>query len=99
MKQTDIVIAHFLKYGELTPLEALQKYGIFRLAAVVHKLRKQGWAIDAETRSTMVAKNGVKRFAAYQLTNPIIPATCAGNASNVQTKEFKREDTKSSNPE
>ena len=69
MKQTDIVIAHFLKYGELTPLEALQKYGIFRLAAVVHKLRKQGWAIDAETRSTMVAKNGVKHFAVYRLTN------------------------------
>jgi len=95
MKQTDIVIAHFLKYGELTPLEALQKYGIFRLAAVVHKLRKQGWAIDAETRSTMAAKNGVKHFAVYQL----IPAKCAGNSSNVQTQEFKHEDTKSSNPE
>lgn len=39
MKQTDIVKKHIEKYGSISPLEAQSNYNIWRLAAVVHKLR------------------------------------------------------------
>jgi len=47
----------------ITPLQALNKYGCFRLAAAIHKLRKNGMAIKTE----YVTKNG-KTLAKYFLT-------------------------------
>ena len=47
----------------ITPLQALNKYGCFRLAAAIHKLRKEGMAIETE----YVTQNG-KTFAKYFLT-------------------------------
>ena len=47
----------------ITPLLALNKYGCFRLAAAIHKLRKNGMAIKTE----YVTKNG-KTLAKYFLT-------------------------------
>ena len=47
----------------ITPLQALNKYGCFRLAAAIHKLRKEGMAIETE----YVTKNS-KTFAKYFLT-------------------------------
>jgi hypothetical protein len=46
----------------ITPLQALNKYGCFRLAAAIHKLRKEGMAIETE----YVTQNG-KTFAKYFL--------------------------------
>jgi len=48
----------------ITPLQALNKYGCFRLAAAIHKLRKEGMAIETE----YVTQNG-KTFAKYFLTS------------------------------
>jgi len=47
----------------ITPLQALNKYGCFRLAALIHKLRKEGMVIETE----YVTKNN-KTFAKYFLT-------------------------------
>ena len=47
----------------ITPLQALNKYGCFRLAALIHKLRKEGMVIETE----YVTKNS-KTFAKYFLT-------------------------------
>jgi hypothetical protein len=47
----------------ITPLQALNKYGCFRLAAAIHKLRKEGMAIETE----YVTQNG-KTFVKYFLT-------------------------------
>ena len=56
-------IANHLKSGSsITPIEALQKYGCFRLGARIHDLRQSGMDID----SRMVEQNG-KRFAEYRL--------------------------------
>jgi hypothetical protein len=56
--QTDLMAGK-----SITPLQALNKYGCFRLAAAIHKLRKEGMAIETE----YVTQNG-KTFAKYFLT-------------------------------
>ena len=57
------VRAWLLKGHSITPLEALNKFGIFRLAAVVHELRDEG--LDIITEKFQVSPK--KRVAKYYL--------------------------------
>jgi hypothetical protein len=53
-----------LEAGEaLTALDALHRFAVFRLAAVVHELRRRGLAIEAESVRTASGK----RIARYRL--------------------------------
>ena len=52
-----------LEQGELTALDALKKFGCFRLAARIHKLRQKGHNISSEIKRLA---NG-KRLAVYTL--------------------------------
>ena len=61
------MILNYLKSGaELTPLEALEKFGCFHLAGVVHSLRSEGYNIITN-EATSNGKFGKKRFAKYKL--------------------------------
>lgn len=60
MSQTDTILKA-LRRGPITPLEALERFGCFRLAARVRDLREQGHTIVTET----VKSNG-KSFARYR---------------------------------
>jgi hypothetical protein len=51
---------------ELTPVEALNRFGCFRLAARVDELRGAGHPIE-----TRIEKKGRKRFASYRYCAPI----------------------------
>jgi|TARA_R100001480_G_C4736690_1_gene181588 hypothetical protein len=62
--QANNILAHLLEGHSITPLDALQQYGCFRLAPVIHVLRKQGYRISTETVSNK--RNG-KKFASYKL--------------------------------
>lgn len=62
MSQTNQILAA-LKRGPLTPLEALERYGVLRLAARVAELRERGHAVSVER--VKVGKN--KRVAKYRL--------------------------------
>lgn len=63
MKSQEQQILSWLKRGRgLTPIQALEKFGCFRLGSRIHDLRMQGWDILTE----MVTQNG-KRFARYKL--------------------------------
>jgi len=60
-------IALYLESGhELTPLEALELFGCFRLAARIKDLRARGLPIETLDRE----RNG-KRYAAYRLRTPV----------------------------
>lgn len=48
----------------ITPLQALERFGIFRLSARILELRNEGWNIDTK----MIEKNG-KKFAQYKLSD------------------------------
>ena len=60
--QTAAVYQHLCRHGKLTPVDALHRLGVFRLAARCLELRESG----INVKTTMVKRNG-KRFAEYTL--------------------------------
>lgn len=63
MKTQKQQIKEYLTKGKkITPLEALNKFGCFRLAAVVYNLKAEGLKIKSEN----VTKQG-KKFASYSV--------------------------------
>lgn len=46
----DTVARHLRSRGEITPMQALVTYGIYRLAARIHDLRNEGWPIETEMK-------------------------------------------------
>jgi len=57
-------ILRYLQAGHrLTPLDALELFGCFRLAARVHELRREGWQIVERTVETASGK----RIAEYSM--------------------------------
>ena len=59
--QKSLVRQHLLDGKSITPLEALNKFGVFRLAAVVHELRDEGLPIEME-RLQVSPKKRVARY-------------------------------------
>lgn len=57
------VLRHLEKEGSLSPLEALFVYGIYRLSASIHEIRKQGWKV----LTTMHEDASGKKYARYHL--------------------------------
>ena len=56
-------IINLLKTGRsITPMSALRNFGCFRLAAVIHKLKKEGMDIE-----TTIINEGDKTYAQYNL--------------------------------
>ena len=54
MKQTDRILRHIKDYGSITSWEAMQEYGIMRLASRICDIRRMGYPIRSERVS---AKN------------------------------------------
>lgn len=61
--QSEQILTYLSKGKGLTPIDALNKFGCFRLAARISDLRTQGYTIWTDT----VTKNG-KTFASYKMT-------------------------------
>ena len=61
MSQEKQILAH-LKRKAITPIEALERYGCFRLAARIHDLRDKGHDIQVR-----MVERGEKVFAQYSL--------------------------------
>lgn len=67
MTQTDTIYNHLRKHGSITPLEALNLYGIMRTGARIWDLKRMGVQID-RLIETHVNQNGeTKRYARYYL--------------------------------
>ena len=62
MSQNKVIRLHLEKGKAITPLEALERYGCFRLAARINDLRDEG--LDIETMT--LTRNG-RRYASYKL--------------------------------
>lgn len=58
------VLGHLMKYGSITPIEALNKYRCLRLAARIHNLRQYGWPITTDLKKN---KSGNGKHACYKL--------------------------------
>jgi helix-turn-helix protein len=59
--QTTRIYGHLTR-GPITPLQALARYGVFRLAARIRDLREKGHKIKTET-----VTRGGKNFARYRM--------------------------------
>ena len=61
------IIKHYLESGgKVNGIMALEKFGCYRLSAVIFNLRDKG--LDIKTK---MIKNGQKSYAEYYLENPI----------------------------
>lgn len=67
--QREIVMRHLKEVGSITPIEALQEYGIFRLASRVCELRKMGANIQDETVYYTNRLGKKKHYSKYFLAN------------------------------
>ena len=63
LTQEQMILNH-LKYDPITPLEALNRYGCMRLAAVIHSLRSKGHGISM---FMVMDDNNGKHYAQYSL--------------------------------
>lgn len=66
MSQTEAIKHHLLLIGPLTPIEALERYQCFRLAARIDELRREGMEVETE-----IVKGGGKRWARYRVVGPV----------------------------
>ena len=62
MSQNKKILNYLLKGKKLTPIDALEKFGCFRLSARILDLRKEGYDIISEN----ITKKG-KTFAQYSM--------------------------------
>ena len=67
MTQVEQVIRHLRDYGSITSLEAMQDYGIMRLASRISDLRKAGMPIRVEMVSGKNRYGERITFARYTL--------------------------------
>ena len=58
--QKEQIKTYLLSKKSITPLQALNKFGCFRLAAVIYRLKEEGLKI-----ATKVDHKGRKQFARY----------------------------------
>ena len=68
MTQTEMILNHLQNKGRITPLEALNLYGCFRLGARVYDLRQRGIQISKKMIEAQKPNGKKERFAAYYLT-------------------------------
>jgi len=64
--QTSDILQHLKDGRKLTQKEAINEYGAYRLSAIIHSLRRQGYNIDSIPLSVptrYIAKDGKPRMA------------------------------------
>ena len=63
MSQTQQILAHLKSGKSITPLEALNDYGCFRLGARIYELKQDGHTIETDRFETPTGK----KVARYRL--------------------------------
>ena len=65
--QCERILRHMKDYGSITSLEAVNEYGIMRLASRINDLRAQGIAIVSEVKTGKNRYGEDTHFAVYKL--------------------------------
>ncbi len=65
--QCDRILRHMKDYGSITSLEAVNEYGIMRLASRINDLRAEGIAIVSEMKTGKNRYGETTHFAVYRL--------------------------------
>ncbi len=67
MTQKDHILNHIITHGGITPLDALIKYGCFRLASRINELRHDGVNIVTNIETRTNANGDKTSFALYRI--------------------------------
>ena len=67
MTQGEMILRHLKDYGSITQAEAMQEYGIMRLASRVNDLRKDGVPIVTEVVTGRNRYGESTRWARYRM--------------------------------
>lgn len=67
MTQCEKILAHMRSRGSITSMEAMQEYGIMRLASRISELREAGFAIGKQTIKGKNRYGEHISYAAYRL--------------------------------
>lgn len=65
--QTEALLEHLKKYGNITSIGAIQMYGITRLSAKIYTLRALGYQIYTEREKSKNRYGNIVSFARYYL--------------------------------
>jgi hypothetical protein len=65
--QIMIILNHLKTGAELNPLEALSKYGVYRLGAIIYDLKKEGYRISSRNEYFTKASGRKGHYAVYKL--------------------------------
>ncbi len=68
MTQCETILRHMEDFGSITSLEAMQEYGIMRLASRITDLKKAGYPIRREMVSRKNRYGETVTFARYTLS-------------------------------
>jgi hypothetical protein len=71
MTQAEKILRHLEEYGTITPIEALQEYGIMRLASRITDLKKAGHIIITNTVNGYNKFGEKVRYASYSLEKEV----------------------------
>ena len=67
LTQKQMLLEYLLEIGHITPIDALQHLGIYRLSDTILKLRNDGYEIKTVMMKKIGKFNNVVRFARYEL--------------------------------
>lgn len=65
--QADDILNHLQEYKSITQKEAINKYKVYRLSAVIFQLRKQGYLIGGRNETTRTKHGRVANYTRYYL--------------------------------
>ena len=65
--QIMLVLNHLKTGAEITPIEALNKYGVFRLGAVIFDLKQEGYLIERRLEYFKKPSGRKGHYAVYKL--------------------------------
>lgn len=71
MTQVEKILRHLEKFGSITPLEAMDEYGIMRLGARIWDLKKAGYSIKSEEVKGKNRFGEPTRYARYSLVREV----------------------------
>ena len=65
--QAQLVLDYMKEFGSITPLEAIQDLGVYRLSARISDLKKKGFAIQTKMEKVPNRRQKTSKIARYSL--------------------------------
>lgn len=67
MTQYDRILKHLEDYKSITSWEAIEKYGATRISAIIYNLRKDGYKIKTEFKTSVNRYGDKTSYGVYRL--------------------------------